>query len=85
MRSSEELEQEVAECKRAEEGLVQERVLCPQLMENIPDKIFFKDTTDGLPPSTKALTTYSGLGDPAEAIGQSLTSTPFRDRRRPAR
>ena len=59
------------ECRRAEEALVQERYLLHTLMDNLPDNIYFKDAASRFIRINKALTTYFGLSDPAQAIGKT--------------
>src|SRR5438132_6397023 len=57
--------------QRAEEALVQERYLLHSLMDNLPDNIYFKDAASRFVRINKALTTYFGLSDPAQAIGKT--------------
>src|SRR5438132_4503375 len=59
------------ERQRAEEALVQERYLLHTLMDNLPDNIYFKDAASRFLRINKALTTYFGLSDPAQAIGKT--------------
>jgi PAS domain S-box-containing protein len=59
------------ERQRAEEALSQERYLLHSLMDNLPDNIYFKDTASRFIRINKALTSYFGLGDPAQAIGKT--------------
>src|SRR5262249_3771288 len=56
---------------QAEEALVQERYLLHALMDNLPDNIYFKGTSSRFLRVNKALATYFGLGDPADAIGKT--------------
>jgi PAS domain S-box-containing protein len=57
--------------QRAEAALVQERYLLHALMDNLPDNIYFKDAASRFLRINKALTTYFGLSDPAQAIGKT--------------
>ena len=59
------------ERRRAEEALTQERYLLHALMDNLPDNIYFKDAAGRFLRVNKALTTYFGLSDPAQAIGKT--------------
>ena len=59
------------ECRRAEEALVQERYLLHALMDNLPDNIYFKDAAGRFLRINKALTTYFGLSNPAQALGKT--------------
>src|SRR5205085_6360679 len=59
------------ERKHAEEALSQERCLLHSLMDNLPDNIYFKDAASRFLRINKALTTYFGHSDPAQAIGKT--------------
>src|SRR2546421_5976705 len=59
------------ERRQAEEALVQERYLLHALMDNLPDNIYFKDAASHFLRINKALTTYFGLSDPAQALGKT--------------
>jgi len=59
------------ERRRSEEALFQERYLLHTLMDNLPDTIYFKDTASGFVRINRALSTYIGLNDPAEAVGKT--------------
>ena len=59
------------ERRRAEEALSHERYLLNALMDNLPDNIYFKDAAGRFLRINKALTTYFGLSDPAQAIGKT--------------
>jgi PAS domain S-box-containing protein len=59
------------ERRRAEEALSHERHLLHALMDNLPDNVYFKDAAGRFLRINKALTTYFGLSDPAQAIGKT--------------
>jgi two-component system, sensor histidine kinase and response regulator len=59
------------ERRQAGEALVQERYLLHAIMDNLPDNIYFKDIASRFIRINKALTTYFGLNDPAQAIGKT--------------
>ncbi len=59
------------ERRRAEEALSQERHLLHALMDNIPDKIYFKDAASRFLRINKALAASFGLGDAAQAVGKT--------------
>jgi PAS domain S-box-containing protein len=59
------------ERQRAADALSQERHLLHTLMDNLPDIIYFKDAAGRFLRINKALTTYFGLRDPAQAIGKT--------------
>jgi PAS domain S-box-containing protein len=59
------------ERQRANEALSQERYLLHTLMDNLPDIIYFKDAASRFLRINKALTSYFGLSDPAQAIGKT--------------
>ena len=62
---------DITKLKHAEEALAQERYLLATLMDNLPDNVYFKDAAGRFVRINKALTTYFGLGDPAEAVGRT--------------
>src|SRR5207244_5756096 len=65
------LAEDITERKHAEEALAQARYLLHTLMDNLPDNIYFKDAASRFVRINKALTTYFGLSDPAQAIGKT--------------
>src|SRR5262249_6293411 len=62
---------DITTLKRAEEALSQERYLLHALMDNIPDKIYFKDAASRFLRINKALATFFGLSAPAQAAGKT--------------
>ncbi len=78
------LAESMTERKHVEEALARERYLVHTLMDNIPDNMFFKDLASRFIRVNKALTTYFGLGDPAEAIGKTDFDFFTEDHARPA-
>ena len=69
------------ERKRAEEALAQERDLFHTLLDNLPDRIFFKDTRSRFTRINRALTDHFKLGHPREAMGSSRRPSSTRRRR----
>src|SRR3989304_2022221 len=65
------LETAEAERQRAEEALAQERDLLRALLDNLPDRIYFKDLESRFTYINLALVRYLGLSDPAEALGKT--------------
>ncbi len=65
------LAEDITERKQAEEALMQERYLLHTLMDNLPDNMYFKDADSRFVRINQALTTYFGLGDPAQALGKT--------------
>jgi PAS domain S-box-containing protein len=57
--------------KRAEEALSQERDLLRTLMDNLPDRIYFKDERSRFVRINPALATMFKLGDPQQAVGKT--------------
>jgi two-component system, cell cycle sensor histidine kinase and response regulator CckA len=62
---------DITERKRREVELALERSLLSALMENIPDKIYFKDTQSQFIRTSKAHAWSFGLRDAKEAIGKT--------------
>jgi PAS domain S-box-containing protein len=63
--------EDITDRKNAEEELAQERHLLHTLMDNLPDAIYFTDTTPRFIRANKALTDLMGLDDPAQAVGKT--------------
>jgi PAS domain S-box-containing protein len=59
------------ERKRAEEALAQERDLFHTLLDNLPDRIFFKDTQSRFTRINQSLTDHFKIGHPREAMGKT--------------
>jgi|GEM_PF-358008 len=65
------LAEDITERKHAEEALAQERYLLHTLLDNLPDNIYFKDAASRFVRINRALTSYFGLSEPAQAIGKT--------------
>ena len=59
------------ERKRAEEALAQERDLFHTLLDNLPDRIFFKDAQSCFTRINQALTDHFKIDHPREAVGRT--------------
>ncbi len=62
---------DVTESKRAEVALRHERFLLQTLMDNLPDSIYFKDSSSRFLRISKALADRFGLSDPQSAVGKT--------------
>jgi two-component system, sensor histidine kinase and response regulator len=62
---------DVTERRKMEEELAYERDLLRELLENIPDSIYFKDRDSRFLRVGKVLAQKFGLSDPAEAMGKT--------------
>ncbi|MGQ9631470.1 MAG: PAS domain-containing protein [bacterium] len=69
--ASKNLQDEIAERKRAEEALAWEQYLLHTLLDNIPDHVYFKDTESRFVRISRALAHWFGLSDPAQALGKT--------------
>jgi len=63
--------QNIDKYKRAEEALWQERTMMLALLENIPDRIYFKDTASRFLRVNNAVARLFGLNEPAQVAGKS--------------
>ena len=61
----------IAERKRVEMALAQERYLLHALMDNVPDSIYFKDTESRFTRNNLAQARRFGLSDPADVVGKT--------------
>ena len=59
------------ERKRADEELARERDLLHSLLNNIPDRIYFKDAASRFVRVNRTMARKFGLGEPEEAVGRS--------------
>ncbi len=66
-----ELQREIAGRRLAQEALAHEQYLMRSLMENIFDRIYFKDTDSRFIRINQALAAQFGLSNPAEAAGKT--------------
>jgi PAS domain S-box-containing protein len=62
---------DISERKRAEEALQYERTLVLALMENLPDRIYFKDSSSRFLRVNPAMVKLFGVSDPAQLIGKT--------------
>ncbi len=63
--------EDITESKRAEEALAQEKTLLKTVIENIPDKIYAKDTEGRFILCNKAVVERMGKSDEKEIIGKT--------------
>jgi PAS domain S-box-containing protein len=63
--------EDITERKRAEAALIEERHLLYTLMDNLPDKIYFKDRESRFTRMNKMHTKLFGLSDPAQVVGKT--------------
>jgi len=65
------LQQQIAERERAEEALVTAQRLLQAMLDNVPDRIYFKDTQSRFLKLSRALARRIGLTDPEQAVGKT--------------
>jgi two-component system, cell cycle sensor histidine kinase and response regulator CckA len=56
--------------RKAEEAFEQERYLLHTLMDNVPDRIYFKDAESRFIATNRAVAKLFGLEDPSQAVGK---------------
>ena len=62
---------DVTERKRMDDALIEERQLLRTLMDNLPDRIYFKDRESRFTRISEAQAKLFGLSDPAQAVGKT--------------
>jgi len=62
---------DITERKRTEEEAARERLLINALMDNIPDRIYFKDAEGRFLRANRALSDLFGVDSPAELVGKT--------------
>ena len=65
------ISEDITRRKQTQEALDQQGYLLQTLMDNIPDHIYFKDTSSRFIRINRAMGDWFGLADPAEARGQT--------------
>jgi hypothetical protein len=70
--------------KRIEEALTYERNLLKALMDNIPDRVYYKDTESRFLRISRSQAKLFGLDDPAQAIGKTDFDFFAKEHARPA-
>jgi PAS domain S-box-containing protein len=65
------ISRDITERKQMEEALAHERDLLQALMDNIPDRIYFKDANSRFTRINRASAERMGFKDPAEAVGKT--------------
>jgi PAS domain S-box-containing protein len=63
--------QDITERKQAEEALAQEQSLMQALMDNLPNRIYFKDRASRFIKISQSQAHMFGLRDPAQAVGKT--------------
>ena len=62
---------DVTDKRRAEAALARERELLNTMLDNVPDRIYFKDAQSRFLRINRSLAKLFGLGDPEQAVGKS--------------
>ncbi len=65
------LQQQIAERERAEEALVRAQQLLQAMLDNVPDRIYFKDSQSRFLKLSQALAKRIGVADPEQAVGKT--------------
>ena len=65
------LQTEIDERKRVEKLLTREQYLLKSLLDNLPERIYFKDTDSRFQRISKSHAEAFGLNDPARAVGKT--------------
>jgi len=63
--------EDITERKRTEDALIQERHLLHSLMDNLPDRIYFKDRESRFTQINLSLANAFGLNHPSQAVGKT--------------
>src|SRR6202011_5993546 len=62
---------DITDRKRMEQDLARERFLLQTLMQNVPDKIYFKDTESRFIRVSDSMLKAFGVRDPSEVLGKT--------------
>jgi len=62
---------DITERKRIEERLLYEQSLLRAIMDNMPDRVYFKDKESGFLRISRSLANIFGLDDPAQTVGKT--------------
>ena len=65
------LQQQIAERERTEAALVSAQRLLQAMLDNIPDRIYFKDTQSRFLKLSRTLAQRMGVADPEQAVGKT--------------
>ncbi len=65
------MQQQIAERKRAEEALAGAQRLLQAMLDNVPDRIYFKDTQSRFLKLSRTLAKRIGVADPEQAVGKT--------------
>ena len=75
---------DITDRKKVEEKLEKEKYLLQTLLDNLPDRIYFKDLNSHFIRINKSLAKMFGLNDPSEAVGKTDFDFFAEDHARPA-